>query len=257
MRRPFIAGNWKLHKPLGEAVSFTEELKAALSGSEIVVDVVVGPTFPVLHAVSQAAEGSVIKVAAQNVNPNTSGAFTGEVSAAMLKEVGCTYGIIGHSERRQIFGESDSFIQEKLHALLDNGVLPILCLGETLEEREAGQTTERVGSQLNAALANVTPEQAASIVVAYEPIWAIGTGRTASPEQAQEVHAHLRSQLAERFGDVAASMRILYGGSVKPANIEELIGQTDIDGALIGGASLKVDSFSSIIETAQRVFQQS
>ncbi|TNE44940.1 MAG: triose-phosphate isomerase [Deltaproteobacteria bacterium] len=256
-RRPLIAGNWKLHKPLGEAVSFTQELKSALSPEEVVVDVVVGPTYPVLHAVSQAAEGSVIQVAAQNVNPNESGAFTGEVSSAMLKEVGCSYVIIGHSERRQIFGETDAFIEEKLQAVLNAGLLPILCLGETLEEREAGQTTARVGDQLSAALANVSAEQAANVTVAYEPIWAIGTGRTASPEQAQEVHAHLRSQLAERFGDVANDMRILYGGSVKPTNIEELIQQPDIDGALIGGASLKVDSFTTIIQTAQRVFQQS
>ncbi len=257
-RQPLIAGNWKMNKTLPESVAFTRDVVTALAAHPITVDVVVAPTLLAVHAVAQAAEGTPIQVAGQNVHPSESGAFTGEVSAPMLKAAGCNYGIIGHSERRQMFGDTDEFVQQKLRALLNHSLKPIVCLGETLEEREKNQTKERVSSQLSIACQNLTAEEAARVTVAYEPIWAIGTGLTASPEQAQEIHALLRQQLVESFGkNVANTMRILYGGSVKPSNIESLIQQPDIDGALIGGASLKVDLFTDIILTAQQFNEQS
>jgi len=250
-RKPLIAGNWKMNKTISEAVAFVQELNQSLT-SQVEnaqdVDVVVAPTSPALYSVAQALKDSQIQVSAQNVHPKASGAFTGEQSVGMLKDAGCTFCIIGHSERRQIFGEQDAFIREKLDTLLAEGVNPIFCIGESLEEREAGKTFERVSTQLTAAFDGLSTEQALKVVVAYEPIWAIGTGKTATPEQAQEVHAYLRGQLAERYDtETAAQIRILYGGSVKPANVKALMSESDIDGALVGGASLKVDSFTDLV----------
>lgn len=245
-----------MNKTLTESVAFVQQVIESLASHKVTVDVVVAPTNLALSTVAQAAKGSPIQVAAQNVHPEESGAFTGEISTAMLQNAGGSFCIIGHSERRQMFGDTDEFVNQKLHALLRQGISPIVCLGETLEEREANQTQERVSSQLSLALQGLDLEDAAKVTIAYEPIWAIGTGLTATPEQAQEIHALLRKQLVEQFGaDAGNSIRILYGGSVKPANIEALIQQPDIDGALIGGASLKVDSFTQIIQTAQQNYQ--
>lgn len=250
-RKPLIAGNWKMHKTVAEAVEFVNALQAEI-GDEESVDRVVSPPAIALSSVVESLRGSSIQVAAQNVHPKSSGAFTGELSVSMLTGVGVSACIIGHSERRQIFGESDAFIREKLDALLAVKLMPIFCLGESLEERESGKTFDRVAAQLRAGFEGLTIEQASQIVVAYEPIWAIGTGKTASPEQAQEVHAFLRKQLAELTSDsCAAQIRILYGGSVKPANVRTLMSQVDIDGALVGGASLNVDPFVQIVRFQQ------
>ena len=249
-RRPLMAGNWKMNKTAEEAAAFVTELAQKI-GDAPQADVVLAPTALAVTASIEAASGSVISIAAQNVHPKPSGAYTGEISAPMLKAVGAGFCIIGHSERRQYFGESDEFIREKLEALLAEGVQPILCLGESLEERESGQTFERIGHQLRVGLQGLSEDQLAQITVAYEPIWAIGTGKTATPEQAQEAHAFLRTQVAELSSQsVADSLRILYGGSVKPANVQTLMSQTDIDGALVGGASLKVESFLDIVNFA-------
>lgn len=247
MRRPIIAGNWKMNKLGAEAAELAKgivEQVAPIKG----VDVVLGPTFVSISQVAQATAGSDVKIAAQNMHTATSGAFTGEISPTMLKDVGCDFVILGHSERRQFFGETDEGVNRKAKVALAHGLTPIICIGETLKEREAGNTIDKVNFQVRAALAGLTEEQAGQIVLAYEPIWAIGTGVTATPEQAQEVHAALRDVLADLYSDeLAQKVRIQYGGSVKPANIESLISQPDIDGALVGGASLKVDSFVSII----------
>ncbi|HAA59199.1 MAG TPA: triose-phosphate isomerase [Myxococcales bacterium] len=246
-RRPLIAGNWKMNKTLDESVAFAKELVEAV-GSTPDVDVVIAPTTVTLHAVSQVIADSPIQLSAQNVHPQPSGAYTGEVSPAMLKAVGCTYAIVGHSERRQYFEESDAFIREKSDALRAEGVLPIVCIGESLEEREGGQTFSRVEAQLKAALEGLSAEEAKTLTIAYEPIWAIGTGKTATPAQAQEVHHFLRQQIATLVDqDTANSVRLLYGGSVKPSNVVALMQEDDIDGALVGGASLKVDSFRQLV----------
>jgi triosephosphate isomerase (TIM) len=247
-RKPILAGNWKMFKPVSEAVEFALALRKRVDEVGD-VDIVVAPTFPALYPVAQALMGSRIKVAAQDVYWEKEGAFTGEVSPAMLRHAGCTYGIVGHSERRQYFQETDQSVNQKVRALLAEGLRPIVCLGESLEEREGGKTFERAEAQLTGALQEVTAVQAASLVVAYEPIWAIGTGKTATTEQAQEVQAFLRQKLTERYDEAtAAHIRIQYGGSVKPANIAELMAQEDIDGALVGGASLKLDSFEQIVK---------
>lgn len=214
------------------------------------VDVAVCPPFTTLAAVAKAAEGSPVKVGAQNVHWEESGAYTGEISARMLTEIPVTYAIIGHSERRQYFGETDETVNKRLSAALKGGLTPIVCVGELLEQREAGQTKDVVQRQIEVGLQALTPETAARTVIAYEPVWAIGTGKTASPEQAQEVHAFIRERLTQQVGEVAKQMRILYGGSMKPANAADLLKQTDIDGGLIGGASLEVDAFMGIIGCA-------
>lgn len=247
-RQPLIAGNWKMHHGGGSGCDLAREIVTAC-GDLAAVDVVVGPPFTALAAIAHEVQGSRVTVAAQNLHPEPKGAFTGEVSAPMLLESGCTWVIAGHSERRQLFGESDDFIQSKVRAAMAAGLRPIACLGETLEEREAGRTLEVVFRQLDAFI-NHFADKPGFGVVAYEPVWAIGTGKVATAEQAQEVHAALRGRLAERSSELAQATRILYGGSVKPDNAAGLLGCADIDGALVGGASLDAASFAKIVEAA-------
>ncbi len=250
MRTPFVAGNWKLNKTPSEAAKLAADVRrvaAPLRG----VDVAIAPTMVSLAAVARTLDDSNVKLSAQNVFWEAGGAYTGEVSAAMLKDVGCTYVIVGHSERRTYFGETDETVAKRVRATLDEGLLPIVCIGERLDQRDAGKAFEVVRTQLLGGLELVEADEAATLVIAYEPVWAIGTGRTATPQQAQEVHAYIRGILAERFDeDTAAAIRIQYGGSVKPSNASDLMGQPDIDGALVGGASLKADAFADIIRAA-------
>lgn len=247
MRRPIIAGNWKMYKGPSEARSFAKELVRSL-GVPSDLEVVVAPPFVSLLPVWEEIKGSPIQLAAQDVFWEREGAYTGEISPSMLKECGCTYVIVGHSERRNYFGETDDAINKKVKAVLDEGMKVILCVGEKLEEREAGRTLEVVQKQVLSGLYGLTAQQLKGVVIAYEPVWAIGTGKNATPEQAQEVHVAIRKILEGEFDqEVASEMRILYGGSVKPDNIDELMAAPDIDGALVGGASLKVESFVRIV----------
>ena len=251
MRKKIIAGNWKMNNNLSEAVKLVSDLKAELAGKEINAEVIVAPPFTSLEAVNSLLKDSKIQLAAQNMHPSDSGAFTGEVSASMLKSVGCTHVILGHSERRTIFNESDEFINKKVKQAFVNGLTPILCCGESLEERENGTTFSVVENQLIECLKDLSNDQLEKIIIAYEPIWAIGTGKTASPEQAQEVHAFIRKLLTEMSNEsIANNITIQYGGSVKPDNAKELLSKPDIDGALVGGACLKADSFKDIILSA-------
>lgn len=246
MRTPLIAGNWKMYKTVAEATELVEGLLAGV-GSSSDREVLVCPPFTALHAVRSLLSGSAIRLGAQDLQPEAQGAFTGAISPLMLRDAGCSYVIVGHSERRQIFGEQDALINRKLHAALANGLTPILCVGETKPERDAGKAESVVVGQLRGGLAGVDP--AAAIVVAYEPVWAIGTGDTATPADAQAMHATIRRTLGELLGaGAAAATRIQYGGSVKPDNVDELMAQADIDGALVGGASLKADSFLRIVQ---------
>jgi len=250
LRKKLIAGNWKMNKTSGDAVSLVKEIVAAV-GKEHDVEVVVCPPFTALEAVAHVLEGSAIKLGAQNMHPEPGGAFTGEISAAMLRAFFTSYVILGHSERRTYFKESDAWINQKVLAALKNQLRPILCVGETLQEREAGATLKVVQTQVEADLDGVSKELATSVVIAYEPVWAIGTGRVATTEQAQEVHAFIRSLLTKLFGEpIALRIRILYGGSMKPANAPDLLAQKDIDGGLIGGASLEPRSFLELIQAA-------
>lgn len=246
MRKPIIAGNWKLNKKIDEAIELVTMLKRDLSDvSE--VDIVVCPVFTVLSAINDVVFESNIDMGAQNLYWEDSGAFTGEVSASLIKDAGCKYVIIGHSERRQYFGETNETVNKKIKAALAAGLLPIVCVGEVLEERESDKTFDVVKSQVMESLSGFALDELAKMVVAYEPVWAIGTGKTATPDQAQEVHKFIRGIIAEiGDGEVAATMRLQYGGSVKPDNIKELMSQEDIDGALVGGASLKPDSFIAL-----------
>ena len=246
MRTPIVAANWKMHKTPAQALAFAKEFAELVTEVED-VEIVIAPPYPALAELGGALAGTRVALAAQNVHPEPAGAFTGEVSVGMLWELGCRYVIVGHSERRALFGETDAFISAKLRAAQDGGLRPILCVGETLEEREAGRTFDVVSAQLAGSLARVDDARAEELVIAYEPVWAIGTGRTATPELAQEVHAHIRRQLGERFAGVAEAIRIQYGGSVKPDNAEALLSQPDIDGGLVGGASLDPASFCAII----------
>jgi len=249
-RKKLIAGNWKMNKTASDAVALAEGLVAAV-GKQAGVEVVVCPPFTALECVARALDGSLIKLGAQNMHPEPSGAFTGEVSAPMLRALFVTHVILGHSERRQYFAETDAFINLKTLAALKHQLRPIVCVGETLAEREAGSTLKVVQTQAERALEGVSKEQAAGLVIAYEPIWAIGTGKVATAEQAQEVHAFIRGLLAKLFTEpVARRVRILYGGSMKPANAAELLGQKDIDGGLIGGASLEARSFLDLVAAA-------
>jgi triosephosphate isomerase len=248
-RRILIAGNWKMNKTVAEAAELIEALTSR-SGSMAGVDVAVCPPFTTLAAVVDATRGTPIAVGAQNVHWEDKGAFTGEIAAAMLAEIPVEYVIIGHSERRQYFAETDATVNARLKAALGAGLTPIVCVGETLAERDAGDTARVVTEQIANGLMGVDPDHAADLVIAYEPVWAIGTGRTATPEQAQEVHVVIRGLLRERFGEAADAIRILYGGSMKPANAAELLRQADIDGGLIGGSSLKADEFLAIITSA-------
>ena len=252
-RRYFIAGNWKMNKTAAEAKALIAEINA-LVGAETAVDIAVCPTFTALDAASQALKGSNVKLGAQNMYFEKSGAFTGEISADMLKEFGTEYVILGHSERREYFKECDCLINKKVKAVLANGMKPILCVGETLEQREGGKTIDVVSEQTVGGLKDVSKEDAEKVVVAYEPVWAIGTGKTATPEMAQEVHAEIRKVLAKLFGaDTAEKIQILYGGSMKPENADALLKEKDIDGGLIGGAALKADSFAAIVKSAKKL----
>lgn len=247
-RRPLIAANWKMHKTIAEAEAFARELLPLVAGAS--AEVAVAPSFVALAALGRALTGSAVALAAQNVNPNEQGAFTGETSPAMLVDAGCRYAIVGHSERRALYGETSAFVAAKAAALLAKNVRPIVCVGESLAEREAGQTLAIVGAQLRESLASVPNDRATEVVVAYEPVWAIGTGRTATPQMAQDVHAALRAELVKRFGAAGNEIRIQYGGSVKPDNTADLMAQPDIDGALVGGASLDAKSFAAIVRAA-------
>lgn len=247
MRRPLIAGNWKLYKSLAEARAFVEELKPLIVDCKD-VDVVIAPVFTAISAVASVAAESEIKVAAQDCFWESEGAFTGEVSPKLLKDAGSSHVIIGHSERRQYFAETDETVNLKTKAALSEGLVVLLCVGETLNERESDATLRIIEKQVVGGLRGISASDLPNLVIAYEPVWAIGTGKTASKEQAQEIHAAIRNLIAELYSPVAAeSMRILYGGSVKPENIEELMEQEDIDGALVGGASLNPASFANII----------
>ncbi len=249
-RRPLVAGNWKLFKTLAEARALVTELKAGI-GPDTEAEVVVAPVFTALSTVAAELAGSPIGLSAQDVYPEASGAFTGEVSAPLLADVGCTYCIVGHSERRQLFGETDASVHAKVRALLATGIRPILCIGETLAEREAGTTFDVVLGQLDRGLGDLDAAALEPLVVAYEPVWAIGTGKNASPADAQEVHARIRARVAATKGAALAErLRILYGGSVKPENAADLLAQPDIDGALVGGASLKAETFLPIVRAA-------
>ena len=249
-RTPIVVGNWKLHKTIAEATALVTELKNQL-GTVRDVEVGVTPVFTSLAAVAKRAEGSNISVGGQDCFYETGGAWTGEVSAPMLKDAGCSFAIVGHSERRANFGDTDATVARKARAVLDGGLQVIICVGETDAERDAGKTKERVGTQLSAALEVLSADDLSRVVVAYEPVWAIGTGRTATPAQAQEVHAFIRQQLSERFSTAGTGVRLQYGGSVKPANAKELMSQPDIDGALVGGASLKPEDFVAIVKAAR------
>jgi triosephosphate isomerase len=251
MRKKFIAGNWKMNLTRAESVALASGLAEQL-GDATDVDVAVCPPSVYLDAVSQALSGSNVALGAQNMYHEASGAFTGEISAGMLQDLSCKYVILGHSERRHVLGEADEAINRKVHAALAAGLLPIVCVGETLEQREAGETQSVVKRQVEGSLADLSADQMQEIVIAYEPVWAIGTGKVATPAEAEEVHADLRSLLETRYNSaVAEGVRIQYGGSVKPGNAAELLGQPNIDGALVGGASLKVDDFMGIISGAR------
>ncbi len=246
MRKPMIAGNWKLHKTISEATSLVSELIPAVASNQN-VEIVVAPVYTALAKVAETLAGSNVKLAAQNCYPEPQGAFTGEVSPLLLKDAGCEYVIIGHSERRQLFAETDESVNSKALALAESGLGTIFCIGETLEERESGKMFDVLRQQVTAGLKDLTAKQMQTVVVAYEPVWAIGTGKVATDEQAQEVHAFIRGLLAELYDpQTAAATRILYGGSVKPGNVDGLMTQPDVDGALVGGASLNADDFARI-----------
>lgn len=247
MRRNIVAGNWKMNKSLQEGTEFAQDLQAALEGKKLNCDVIV--CAPFIHLASIANGKKAFGVGAQNCADKVSGAYTGEVSASMVASTGAQYVILGHSERRQYYGETNATLQEKVKLVLENNLTPIFCVGEVLGEREAGTQNEVVGSQLREALFGLSAEEFKKIIVAYEPVWAIGTGLTASPDQAQEMHAFIRKTIAEQYGDaVANEISILYGGSANASNAKELFANPDVDGGLIGGASLKVDAFMPIIE---------
>jgi triosephosphate isomerase len=250
-RKPIIAGNWKMYKTAADAVVLINGLKAAVAGVDS-CEIVVCPPFTALVATQSAMDGSNLQLGAQNVHWEKEGAFTGEIAPAMLKEHGVRYAIVGHSERRQFFGETDAGVNKRAKAALAHGLRPIICVGETLKEREANRTEAVVREQITGSLAGLSKNEMLESVIAYEPVWAIGTGKTATPQQAQDVHAFIRKLVAQLFdADTAARVRIQYGGSVKGANAQELLGQPDIDGALVGGASLKADEFAAIVRAAK------
>ena len=255
-RRILIAGNWKMNKTSAEGAKLVKEIKAALpcGGSTACCkgpEVLVCPPFIAIAAVAAETNGSCVALGAQNVHWAANGAYTGEVSAAMLQDAGCTHAIIGHSERRQYFGETDETVNQRTKAAVAAGLVAVVCVGETLAEREAGVTNGVVGRQVQKGLDGLSAADMEKVVIAYEPVWAIGTGKVATDEQAQEVHAFIRAELAKRFGAAtAAAVRILYGGSMKPGNAAGLLAQTDIDGGLIGGASLNAADFAGIVKAA-------
>jgi triosephosphate isomerase (TIM) len=249
VRKLFIAGNWKMNTTLAEGVALVKAIAAEAGDVDVTLGVM--PPAVYLPAIVEAAKGSAVVVGAQNMHFEEKGAFTGEISTGMIKDVGATHVILGHSERRHVFGESDCLINKKVKAALAAGLKPILCIGELLEEREADKTMEVNERQITKGLEGVTAEQMADVVIAYEPVWAIGTGKVASPEQAQDVHAEVRAILAKLYNDdVAQATVIQYGGSVKPENAAEILAKPDVDGALVGGAALKADSFLGIAKAA-------
>lgn len=250
MRRPFVAGNWKMNMTRQSSIDLAKALASECSAD---IDVAVCPPSVYLDAVGQVINGSKIELGAQDVYHEASGAYTGEISTDMILDVGCKYVILGHSERRNILGESNAEVNEKLTAALASGLIPIVCVGELLEQREANQTLNVIKEQFDGSFAGIRSEQMKKCVIAYEPVWAIGTGKVATPEQAEEVHADIRRILTEQFdAAIADAVRIQYGGSVKPDNAGELMGQPNIDGALVGGASLKADSFLAIVGASQQ-----
>lgn len=247
-RQPWIGGNWKMYKTIPEVKAFIQTLKAGLPAS-LGVETVLAPPFTALEVLGRDIQGTPIKLSAQNVHWAPEGAYTGEISSSMLRDLSCTYCIIGHSERRQLFGETDEMIRKKFLACLQAGLKPVLCVGETLEEREAGRIEPVITRQLLEAVQELSPEEIAQGVIAYEPVWAIGTGKTATPAMAQEVHAFIRSLLETQFNKTLANgTRIVYGGSVTPENIGALYAEPDIDGALVGGASLNPEKFLALIK---------
>lgn len=249
MRRRIIAGNWKMHNNLSESQNLVTKLVNELNNQNINREVIICPPFTSLTEVSNLLDGTKIELGAQNMHFEDKGAFTGEISADMLKSVGCKYVILGHSERRTIFGESDEIINKKIKQALNAGLIPIFCMGETLEQREDGIKNDVIKNQVSEGIKELSEEDVNKIIIAYEPIWAIGTGKTATPEQAQEVHKFIRSLLRENFSEnTSQNIPILYGGSVKPNNAEDILAKEDIDGALVGGACLDTDSFVSIIK---------
>ena len=253
MRKPLIVANWKMNKTVAEAESFIAQFLSLLPSELKDIEVAIAPPFTALHPLAKRLEGSGIKLAAQNVFYEEKGAFTGEISPKMLAELGCSYVIVGHSERRRYFGETDEMVNRKVRAALSCSLTPIICIGETLEERENEKTMEVVGSGLSEALKGVELEDPLSVVIAYEPIWAIGTGHTATPDQANEVHEFIRKKLMEGFGEkIGEGIRIIYGGSVNAVNVSNLFKEREIDGALVGGASLKPDSFATIIRLSPK-----
>jgi triosephosphate isomerase (TIM) len=252
MRKPIIAGNWKMHKTLSEAKSFVEEVKSLVPSNERVEAVICAPAL-FLERLVEAANGTDVRIGAQNMHFEESGAFTGEVSPVALSDIGVDYVILGHSERREMFNETDEAVNKKTLKAFQHNLIPIVCCGETLEQREAGQTNELVGNQVRIALSGLSEEQAKQTVIAYEPIWAIGTGKSSSASDANEVCAHIRSVVAEQFSpEVAEAIRIQYGGSVKPTNIAEYMSQPDIDGALVGGASLQAQDYLQLLEEGSK-----
>ena len=254
--KPFIAGNWKMHKTIPEAVEMVKALKEEspqLTDAELVVI----PPYTMLSEVKKVIEGSTVQLGAQNIFWEEKGAFTGEVSPPMLKDAGCQYVTIGHSERRQYFGETDETVNKKINAALAHELTPIMCIGESLEEREKGNTMDKVETQINSGLEGLGKDEIRRIVIAYEPIWAIGTGVTATPSQAEEVHSFIREKLTEKYGNEIASYAIiLYGGSVKPANTYSILKENNINGALVGGASLEADSFIQITKEAIKAYKE-
>lgn len=252
MRKPFIAGNWKMNLLSQSSIDLVRSLMSSLPANEH-VQVAVCPPAVYLQQLASVLKGSSIGLGAQNMSQQKEGAFTGEISGSMLKDIGCSCVILGHSERRQFYGETDALVNAKTIAALSYGLIPIVCVGEMLEQREAGTTAQVIDQQVRGSLSGLSAAQAAELVIAYEPVWAIGTGKTASPAQAEEVHAQIRQLLIELFGKpVADTIRIQYGGSVKADNAAELLGQPNIDGALVGGASLKADSFAAIVAAARQ-----
>jgi triosephosphate isomerase len=248
MRRPFIAGNWKMHKTIREAVDFAQHLVEAC-GRLTERGIAIAPPFTALSSVAEALKGSAIRLSAQNLHDKPAGAYTGEVSARMLVDAGCEYVIVGHSERRALFGDTNDFVNRKLKSAISCGLSPIFCIGETLEERDKNKTFAVIEQQIKEGLNNLTTDDITHVVIAYEPVWAIGTGRTAAPEQAQETHLYIREIIRNNCGErLSESCTIIYGGSVNPGNISGLMAQPDVDGALVGGASLDLESFIRIIQ---------
>ncbi|OEG70855.1 triose-phosphate isomerase [Candidatus Endomicrobiellum trichonymphae] len=247
MRKPLMAGNWKMNKTVSESVSIIKALKGTVDGVSD-VEILICPAFTALYEVNNEIKGSNINLGAQNLFWEAKGAFTGEISTAMIRDAGCSYVIVGHSERRQYFGETDKTVNKKTKAALAADITPIVCVGETLKERENNVTFSVIEKQVRDGLADITLQQASLTVIAYEPVWAIGTGKTATPDQAQEVHSFIRKIYAQMYKESAEKVRILYGGSVNPGNVSDLMKKSDIDGGLVGGASLEAESFTKLVK---------